>query len=146
VRWNEVEKVWVRHQKFSINMIPVKNTHRLRLLAGDGKEYRIDRKLRNFEDLAEIFQAAVTAQKMPQAMQTGKPIDFDTFRMTNEGIECKGKFLPWQDVRIVIIYNARIQVRKIGKDWFNWAEAKAWEVANFPLFVTLLKQHAKVKS
>jgi len=147
VGWGEVVKVWERQQEASWNGITMWNIHRLTIAVRDGRRIKLDRTLKRFGKLAESVQAAVTSHLLPRAIQTlenGGEVTFDEFVVTSRGIKRGQQFLPWPEVHRIIIQQERVQVRKTGKNWFNWADTKAWNVANLRLFAIVAKQYARV--
>lgn len=148
IEWEAVDKVWERHQKTVWNGIPVRNIHTLTIVTRDGKRVRLSRTLGRIGFLAEGLQGAVTSYLLPrtiETLETGGSVDFVAFTITSQGIQRKQDFLPWHEVDKIIIYPGRIQVRRTGKNWLNWSEAKTWNVANFPLFKIVASQYAKVE-
>lgn len=148
ISWDEIDKVYEKKQKYSWNFIPVWNIHNLKITIGDGKTIALSRILSRFKELADIIQSAVTEHQLPDALEeiaNGGALDFDEFILTHQGIQHKEQFLPWHEVEKIMIYQARVQVRRTGKNWFNWAETKAWNIANFPQFVIIASRYSRVE-
>lgn len=147
VGWQQIDKVWEKKQKVTWNGIPFTNVHTLRISTLDGKIITLSRILRRFQHLADTVQEVVTSHLLPAAIVTlhrGGVLDFNAFSLTDQEIRHKQRLLPWGQVKRIIIWQARIQVRSTERNWINWAEARAWDVANFPLFVIIISRYVEV--
>jgi hypothetical protein len=147
--WREIAETWERNRKSRISGVTVQNVHTVKIKTRAGNEFKLDRRLRDFPRLANTIQAAAAVHLLPEVLrglQGGASIDFIKWAISSSGIQRGDDFLPWEDVRRIIVYNARIQIRSRRKRWLNFAEAWAWDIPNFPLFHTVSQCYTEVST
>jgi uncharacterized membrane protein YeaQ/YmgE (transglycosylase-associated protein family) len=148
MQWSEIYRVLERHQKHTVNMIPVLNIHTLVISNHVGDQIKLDRTLKGIDDLAKTVQITVTKQLLTGAIKTlksGGNLNFDAFSITSQGIQRKQKFLPWNEVDKMIINQGHVSVKRTGKNWLNWADVRVWDIANIPLFLIIAGQYARLE-
>src|SRR5262249_7794114 len=114
-RWDEIKAVReVIH--------PVGN--RYRITTNDGRRLKLDYQIKNVNALGEVVMGKVMDRLRPRAMrqlEEGGTVNFGPLGVSREGLTCKEKHLPWEDVdRITVarIPQARmvqLQVKQKGK-------------------------------
>ncbi len=134
IGWDDVERV---REKWITSNVPFRNIHHLYVTTRDGRDIRIDQRLRDMDGLAETFRSVWTTKKMPgalAALERGNTLDFHPFTLSNQGIVYKGKHLPVQDAEVQT-FGGFFQINTNRR---NWASQKAANITNLALLLRLL--------
>ncbi len=134
IGWDEIERV---REKWITSNIPFRNIHHMNITTRDGRDLRIDQRLRDMDDLAKTFRSAWATKKMPgalNALDRGNTLNFQPFSLSTQGIGYKGRLLPLQDAE-TRTFGGFFQIRSNRR---NWATEKAANVVNLPLLLRLL--------
>lgn len=140
VRWEEIEFVWQEAKQWywigGIIPIPGPSHSKLTLQRLDGLRLKIDNHLAKFSALYRIVIQESFSRLSKQAIgryKVGVPVDFDMFRITQDGIRYNSKELPWEELQCYKLYHDTIIIKQINKLW-DWASVPIGKIPNFHVF------------
>ncbi len=147
LQWKDVKYIREKYFRLQYSLFPAKFDHHVILDLHNGDSIRLDRNLKDIDKLADHLQNSITKHHLPIALhrvKSGREVDFEIFQINSNGIRYKGEPLSWHEVDRIIINLTRVQVQKKGKQWFNWADEKGWNLPNLRLFALIANEYTRV--
>jgi hypothetical protein len=99
--WNSITDVRVRKMEVSVEDIPVRTVHFVKLVRGDGPTLVLNNRLRGIAGLSGKVQDEVARAQLPgalDALRAGSTINFDGLMIDALGIRHGGSTIPWPSV------------------------------------------------
>jgi hypothetical protein len=111
-----------------------------RVTCADGTRVVLDEALRDVMALVDAIDQATLAHRLEGAWRTfhdSGAVHFGPLTLTPEGLVCRGKRLPWDQVRAQTVDSDWLLVSRPG-DGFPWCRVRPWRVPNVPVLVRLV--------
>ena len=104
VPWDEIREIHTRAVRYGLGRRPWGRQGELILVTRDGRRFRLDQSLSDYDELAETIKRNVYSALLDaytRAFNHGQSLPFGPLALTPEGIQNGRKTLRWQDVATV---------------------------------------------
>jgi len=152
IRWDQIACVW---HKVTVSTSTSRNadgtsststsySHSYTIECFDKTTLVLHETFARLQEIGKIIERESARYLLPNAQRAfhhGQPLSFGPLSINMTGITAhRGAFLPWQEVKDVIIKEnyGNVAIRKKGK-WLNWASYKLEQIPNVVVFQTLAK-------
>lgn len=132
IRWQDVETIWRKQYKYTINFIPIININELVIETAGGFRHKLFRNIKNFTDLTDhILQNVINLQapKAIQKLENGEVLEFPPFKLSKTDIWYKKKTASWKELGNIQFWQGSIYFKKAGKE--NQTEPLLYSITGF---------------
>jgi hypothetical protein len=139
-RWDDVTRVWQVIRCYGRNY-----WRWIEVRSRQGDKWVFDNRtdlLDNFWGLTDVIENEVARRMLPRALadiRAGRPWLFGDLRLTRDGLEYGGEFLPWRQFKEASCDGLAIAFRRHGA-WQAWKRIGTDQVPNLRLLLTLVRQ------
>jgi hypothetical protein len=102
--------------------------------------------LQGFSDMQQIAETikAMTIEPLHSrtsaALERGEPVQFGVFTATADGIQFRGRLLPWSDMHSILLTQDRVIIQQHGQPPTEFADAAMGDIPNAFVLLELARQ------
>ena len=140
LRWEQVDSMLFSIVKRYMNGIYTGTQHKYTIRGIDGRQFVLNDRITNVEQLGDSLSAMVTRVKLPEviaAFKAGETITFGPLSVNQQGVSNSKELIAWEQIKEFRVNGGIVTVKKEGK-WLNWSSVQVANIPNFFIFLALV--------